>query len=163
MGYFIKQISFEFLEEIKKGKPLYTLGKYRPYWRTVDFPPEIRNELSMSSKFQIGDCVKLVHMVYPYLDYEGRDAIVIHLQLVQAMYSSFYTYTVSVDDGFGTISSIEDLLESNLELRAASEPLEVWPPKCICETWQLASAGCSCGAMQKEREIKAKGLVPNGN
>ncbi len=114
----------------------------------------------MSQKFQIGDCVKLVNMVYPYIDYESMEGIVTYVGLTQTLYSSFYTYTVSVDR-VGIIDTIDMVLESNLELVVAAEPMDIWPPPCICATFQLATAGCDCGAMKKEREMREKGLVPN--
>jgi hypothetical protein len=114
----------------------------------------------MSSKYQIGDYIKLVDLVVPNLHNNEKKALITHVQLVQHFYYSLYHYTVIVDDNMEVIDGVTEACMKEWE-NVSVAVADVWPPPCNCDTWQLATTGCDCGAMAKEREMIEKGYPFN--
>lgn len=107
----------------------------------------------MDSKFKQGDICLLINVQSKYPQYNNTRVIIDTVKSMGAYYTFWFNYAVLTEVDNVLLSDID---ECQLQSIAVLDIPEIWPPKCTCSIQQLAAAGCDCGAMKKEREMRAK-------
>lgn len=109
--------------------------------------------------FQKGEWITLKNLVGFDAIHNGERAYITNISLYSAVYYSYNLYDVMVPTLTGQVD-LKGLREENLEssqFTIAVPEADTWPPVCTCDSKQICNYGCSCGAMEKERQMIEEG------